>query len=231
MIICGRSRASRTLRATFGLAVGVFVVSSSAFSQPTCDDDAVLQQVVATYFGLSEYRGMTDAQIREKITAAPQMKHWRDMAKENEVGEAIANWVINIDVQATVSAQHLVRSITAIPRFYDPNSKMYTCQATPEFDNEKLIRYLTLETLNSWLYSANGIRDLDAGSSMNEMGKWRAMEHFLSDRLRQIAERIASCVRRRITFTVQPSKSNFTIELDPMPAYDQDCVMTSSTSR
>ena len=57
------------------------------------------------------------------------------MAKKNEVGEAIANWVINIDVQATISAQQLVRSITAIPSYYDPNLKMYTCQATIEFDN------------------------------------------------------------------------------------------------
>lgn len=221
----------KTVRTIFGLAVGVFVVSSPAFSQPTCHDDAVLQQVVATYFGPSEYRGMTDAQIREKIIAAPEMQHWRDMAKKNEVGEAIADWVINIDVQATISAQHLVRSITVIPSSYEPNSKMYTCQATLEFDNEKLIPYLTLATLNSWLQKENGIRELDMGASMNEMGKWQAAEHFLSPRLRQIAERIASCVRKRVTFTVQPSKSDFTIDLDSMPAYDQDCVMRSSTLR
>ena len=149
------------MRTIFALAVGVLAVSSPAFSQPTCDENAVLQQVVARYFGLSEYRGMTDAQIRDKIIAAPEMQHWRDMAKKNEVGEAIANWVINIDVQATISAHHLVRSITAIPSSYEPNSKMYTCQATLEFDNEKLILYLTLQTLNSWLQTANGIHVLD----------------------------------------------------------------------
>ena len=52
---------------------------------------------------------MTEAQIRDKIIAAPEMLHWRGMAKENEVGEAVANWVVNIDVQATISAQHLAR--------------------------------------------------------------------------------------------------------------------------
>jgi len=219
------------VRAIFGLAVSVFVVSTPAFSQPTCDDAAVLQQVVATYFGLSEYRGMTDAKIRERIIAAPEMQHWKDLAKENQVGEAIADWVINIDVEATISAQHLVRNTTAIPISYEPNSKLYKCQATLEFHNEKLISYLTLATLNSWLQLQNGIRDLDMGVSMNEMGKWQAVEHSLSPRLRQIAERIASCVRKRVTFTVQPSKSDFTIALDSMPAYDQDCVMRSSTLR
>ena len=139
------------MRTIFALAVGVLALSSPAFSQPTCADDAVLQQVVAAYFGLSQYRVMTEAQIRDKIIAAPEMQHWRDMAKESEVGEAIANWVINIDVQATISAQHLVRSITATQSSYKPNSEMYTCQATLEFDNEKLISYLTLQTLNSWL--------------------------------------------------------------------------------
>src|SRR5580693_3497805 len=81
----------RTVRTIFGLAVAVLAVSSPAFSQPTCDDDAVLQQFVATYFGVSEFRGMTEARIRDKIIAAPEMLHWRGMAKENEVGEAIAN--------------------------------------------------------------------------------------------------------------------------------------------
>jgi hypothetical protein len=70
------------VRTIFGLAVAVLAVSSPAFSQPTCDDDAVLQRLVATYFGLSEYRGMTEAQIRDKIIAAPEMLHWRGMAKE-----------------------------------------------------------------------------------------------------------------------------------------------------
>ena len=213
------------MRTIFGLAVGVLAVSSPAFSQPTCDEDAVLQQVVARYFGLSEYRGMTDAQIRDKIIAAPKMQHWRDMSKKNEVGEAIANWVINIDVHAAISAQHLVRSITATPSSYEPNSKMYTCQATLEFDNEKLISYLTLQALNSWLQSATGIHLLDVGASMNDMGKWLALEHSLSTPLRQITEKMASCARKRITFTVEPSKSDFTISLDTVSAFDQDCMM------
>ena len=108
-----REKKSRTMRKIFGLAVGVFVVSTSAFSQPTCNDVAVLQQFASGYFGLSEYKGMTAAQIREKIFATPEMLHWRGMAKESEVGEAVANWVVNIDVQATISAQHLVRGIMA----------------------------------------------------------------------------------------------------------------------
>ena len=170
---------------------------------------------------------MTEAQIRDKIIAAPEMLHWRGMAKENEVGEAIANWVINADVRATISAQHLVRSITATPSSYEPNSQMYTCQVTLEFDNEKLISYLTLQALNSWLLSANGIHVLDLAASMNEMGKWLVAEHSLSPSLRQIAERMAFCVRQQVTFTVEPSKSDFTIGLDSMPAYDQDCVMRS----
>jgi hypothetical protein len=53
------------MRAIFGLTVGVFVVSTPAVSQPTCNDEAVLQQVVAGYFGLTEYKAMTAAQIRE----------------------------------------------------------------------------------------------------------------------------------------------------------------------
>ena len=215
------------MRTIFGLAVSVLAVSSPAFSQPTCDDDAVLQRLVATYFGLGEYRGMTEAQIRDKIIAAPEMLHWRGMAKENEVGEAIANWVVSTDVRATISAQHLVRSITATPSSYEPNSKMYTCQVTLEFDNEKLISYLTLQTLNSWLQSANGIHVLDLAASMNDMGKWLVAEHILSPQLRQIAERMASCVRKQVKFTVEPSKSDFNIGLDSMPAYDQDCVMRS----
>ena len=214
------------MRTLFGLAMGVLAVSP-AFSQPTCDDNAVLQQVVATHFGLSEYRGMTDAQIRHKIIAAPEMLHWRGMAKENEVGEAIANWVINTDVRATISAQHLVRSVTATPSSYERNLKMYTCRAILEFDNEKLISYLTLQTLNSWLQSANGIHVLDLAASMNDMGKWLIAEHSLGPSLRQIAERMASCVRKQVTFTLEPSKSDFTIGLDSMPAYDQECVMRS----
>ena len=207
--------------------VAVLAVSSPAFSQPTCDDDAVLQQFVATYFGASEYRGMTEAQIRDKIIATPEMLHWRGMAKENEVGEAIANWVINTDVRAIISAQYLVRSITATPSSNETNSKMYTCQATLEFDNEKLISYLTLQTLNSWLQSANGIHVLDLAASMNDMGKWLVAEHSLSPSLRQIAERMASCVRKQVTFTVEPSKTDFNIGLDTTPAYDQDCVVRS----
>jgi hypothetical protein len=217
----------RTVRTIFGLAVAVLAVSSPAFSQPTCDDDAVLQQFVATYFGVSEFRGMTEARIRDKIIAAPEMLHWRGMAKENEVGEAIANWVINTDVRATILAQYLVRSITATPSSNEPNSNMYTCQATLEFDNGKLISYLTLQTLNSWLQSANGIHVLDLAASMNDMGKWLVAEYSLSSSLRQIAERMASCVRKQVTFTVEPSKSDFNIGLDSMPAYDQDCVMRS----
>ena len=219
------------MRTVFGLALGVFVVSTPAFSQPTCNDDAVLQQVVAEYFGLSEYKAMTDAQIREKLLAAPETQHWRDMAKKNEVGEAIADWVINIDAEAAISAQHLVRSITAVPSSYEPNTKIYTCQATLEFDNEKLIKYLILATLNSWLHSENGISELDRWVSINNMGKWQAMEHSLSLRLREIAEKVASCARTRVTFTVQPSKSDFTISLDSLPTYDQDCVLRSSTLR
>ena len=215
------------MRTIFRLAVTVLAVSSPAFSQPTCDDDAVLQQFVVTYFGVSEYRGMTEAQIRDKIIAAPEMLHWRGMAKENEVGETIANWVVNTDVRATISAQHLVRSITATPSSYETNSKMYTCQATLEFDNEKLISYLTLQTLNSWLQSANGIHVLDLAASMNDMGKWLIAEHSLSPSLTQIAERMASCVRKQVTFTLEPSKSDFTIGLNSLPAYDQDCVMRS----
>lgn len=214
------------MRTIIALAVGVLAVSP-AFSQPTCDENAVLQQVVATHFGLSEYRGMTEAQIRNKIIAAPEMLHWRGMAKENEVGEAIANWVINTDVRATISAHYLVKSITAIPSSYEPNSKMYRCQATLEFDNEKLILYLTLQTLNSWLQTANGIHTLDLAASMNDMGKWLVVEHSLSPQLRQIAERMAPCVRKQVTFTVEPSEFDFTIGLDSMPAYDQDCVMRS----
>jgi len=170
---------------------------------------------------------MTDAQIRDKIIAAPEMQHWRDMSKKNEVGEAIANWVIDIDVQATISAQHLVRSITTTPRSYEPNSKMYTCEATLEFDNEKLISYLTLQALNSWLQTANGIHVLDVGASMNDMGKWLAVEQSLGPPMRQITERIASCARKRITFTVEPSKSDFTTSVDTVSAFDQDCVMRS----
>ena len=215
------------MRTIFGLAVAILAVSSPAFSQPTCDDDAVLQRLVATYFGFSEHRGMTEAQIRDKIIAAPEMLHWRGMAKESEVGEAVANWVVNIDVQATISAQHLVRSITATPSSCEPNSKMCTCQATLEFDNERLISYLALQILNSWLQSANGIHVLDLAASMNDMGKWLVAEHTLSSQLRQIAERMASCVRKQVKFTAEPSKSDFTISLDSMPAYDQDCVIRS----
>jgi hypothetical protein len=215
------------MRTIFGLAVAVLVVSSPAFSQPKCDDDAVLQRLVATYFGLSEYRGMTEAQIRDKIIATPEMLHWRGMAKENEVGEAVANWVVNIDVQAAISAQQLVKGITATPSSCELNSKMCTCQATLEFDNEKLISYLALQILNSWLQSANGIHVLDLAASMNDMGKWLVAEHALSPQLRQIAERMAACVRKQVKFTVEPSKSDFTVSLDSMPVYDQDCVMSS----
>lgn len=215
------------MRTIFGLAVAILAVSPPAFSQPTCDDDAVLQRLVATYFGFSEHRGMTEAQIRDKIIAAPEMLHWRGMAKESEVGEAVANWVVNIDVQATISAQHLVRSITATPSSCEPNSKMCTCQATLEFDNERLISYLALQILNSWLQSANGIHVLDLAASMNDMGKWLVAEHTLSSQLRRIAERMASCVRKQVKFTAEPSKSDFTISLNSMPAYDQDCVIRS----
>jgi hypothetical protein len=215
------------VRTIFGLTVAVLASSSPAFSQPTCDDDSVLQRLVATHFGLSEYRGMTEAQIRDKIIAAPEMLHWRGMAKESEVGGAVADWVVNTDVQATISAQHLVRSITATLSSYEPNSKMYTCQATLEFDNEKLISYLTLQILNSWLLSANGIHVLDLTASMNDMGKWLVAERTLSPQLRQIAERMASCVRKEVKFTVEPSESDFTISLDSVPAYDQDCIMRS----
>jgi hypothetical protein len=103
---------------------------------------------------------------------------------------------------------------------------MCTCQVTLEFDNEKLISYLALQILNSWLQSANGIHVLDLAASMNDMGKWLVAEHTLSPQLRQIAERMASCVRKQVKFTVEPSKSDFTISLDSMPAYDQDCVMS-----
>ena len=62
---------------------------------------------------------------------------------------------------------------------------------------------------------------------MNDMGKWLAVEHSLSPSLRQIAERLASCVRKQVTFTVEPSKSDFTISLDTVSAFDQDCLMRS----
>ncbi len=207
--------------------MAVLAVSSPAFSQPTCDDDAVLQQVVARYFGLSEYKGMTDAQIRDEIIVAPEMQHWTDMSKKNEVGEAIANWVIDIDIQAIISAQHLVSSITATPSSYEPNSKTYTCQATLEFDKEKLISYLTLQALNSWLQTANGIQVLDLGASMNDMGKWLAVERSLGPPMRQFTDRMASCVRKQITFAVEPNKPDFNISLDAVSAFDQDCVMRS----
>lgn len=60
---------------------------------------------------------------------------------------------------------------------------------------------------------------------MNDMGKWLALEHSLSTPLRQITEKMASCARKRITFTVEPSKSDFTISLDTVSAFDQDCMM------
>jgi hypothetical protein len=109
------------VRTIFASAVAVLLASSPAFSQPACNDDEVLQQLVTKYFGLSEYKGMTDAKIRDKIIVTPEMQHWRDMAKKNEVGEAIANWVIDIDVQATISTQYLVRSVTALQTSFEPN--------------------------------------------------------------------------------------------------------------
>jgi hypothetical protein len=211
--------------------VGVFVASSSAFPQPICDDHEVLQQVMIRYFGLAEFKGMTDAEMRQKIILAPEMQHWRAMAKKNEVGEAIAKWVIDIDVDAIIAARHLVRSVTALPIAYESNSKKYTCQAAFDFDNEKLIPYLTLVTLNSWLRLETSIQDLDLGIAMNNMEKWYAAGRSLDRRLRQIAERITSCVRKNVSFTIQPSAAGFTIDLEPAPALGQDCVMRSSALR
>jgi hypothetical protein len=213
------------VRTIFASAMVVLVASSS---QPTCNDTEVLQELVTKYFGLGEYKGMTDAEIRDKIIIAPEMQHWRDIAKENEVGEAIANWVIDIDVQAIISARYLVKSITVLPTSYEPNSKMYTCQATFNFDNEKLNPYLTLVTLNSWLRLEDFVHDLNVGVVMNNMEKWHAVEQSLDLRLRQIAERITSCVRKQVSFTVQPSYSGFSTDFDSKPAIDQVCLVSPS---
>ena len=213
------------MRIIFASAVAVLLASSPAFSQPTCNDDELLQQLVTKYFGLSEHKGMTDAKIRDKIIVAPEMQHWRDIAKKNDVGEAIANWIIEIDLQAIISARYLVRGATALPTSYEPNSKLYTCQATFDFDDEKLIPYLTLVILNSWLRLDGFIHDLNVGVAMNNMEKWHAVEQSLDLRLRQMAQRIAPCVRKYVTFTVQPSNSGLTIDLDWRPSIDQDCVV------
>ena len=152
-------------------------------------------------------------------------------SKKNQVGEAIAKWVIGIDVDAIIAARHLVRSVTALPSAYESNSSKYECQATFDFDNEKLIPYLTLATLNSWLRLETSIQDLDLGVAMNNMEKWYAAERSLDRLLRQIAEGITSCVRKNLIFTIQPSAAGFTIDLDSAPALDQDCVKRSSALR
>ncbi len=131
------------MRALLGLAAIAIVGSSPALSQPGCNDDTVLRQVVSDYLGLSEFAGMTDAEIRDKLIAAPQTQHWRDMAKVNAVGEAIASWVFDIDIQATISAQHLVRSITAMSSSYEQDSNAYRCQATLDFDMRKPALHLS----------------------------------------------------------------------------------------
>ncbi len=213
----------------FGLTMVAFVGSSSTPSQPRCNDDTVLQQVVSQYIGLSEYAGMTDAKIRDEIIAAPQMQHWRDLARESVVGEAIASWVFDIDIQATIAAQHLVKSITAISSSYEQDSSTYRCQVTLDFENDNLIPYLTLAALNAWLQLDNGNDNLNAAASANEMAKWRPAEHVLSSRLRHAAETMASCVRKRVTFTIYPGKSAFTIGLDTRSAFEQDCLMRSFT--
>ncbi len=217
------------VRTILGIAVCVLVWSSPAVCQPACEDDAVLKQVFAKHFGFSEFRGMTDDQIRDEIIVAPGTQRWREMASESEVGKAISDWVINIDVQAISSAQHLVRSVASEAGSYEPKSKTYTCEVSFDFDKGKLVSYVTLAILNSWLQLDNGIRVLELAASMNQAVKWADIEQSLNYRLRGLAERTASCVRRRVTFTVELKGSDFAVDLDSAPAYDQDCLRRHSS--
>ena len=85
------------------------------------------------------------------MSASPEMQHWRDLANQNAVGEAIANWIVAIDTNAAIATQHMAKKIKTEPISYEPKSKTYTCVARFDFDDQTVIPYLTLVALNSWL--------------------------------------------------------------------------------
>jgi hypothetical protein len=70
------------MRYIYAFAVAVLLASSPTSAQSTCNDDEVLRQLVTKYFGLGEYKDMTDAQIREKMIVEPELRHWREVAKK-----------------------------------------------------------------------------------------------------------------------------------------------------
>ena len=71
---------------------------------------------------------------------------------------------------------------------YETNSKTYTCQATLEFDDEKLNSYLTLQILNPWLQSAFVQADdpETAVGRIIELVKTRIPKRFGLDPIRDI---------------------------------------------
>jgi hypothetical protein len=212
------------VRTIFGLTVGILVASFPALSQAGCEDSVALQEVATQYFGLGEYQGMTETQIRQKLSESAEMQHWRDWAHQNGVGEAIANWIVAIDTNAAIAAQHMAKKIKTEPISYEPKSRKYTCVARFDFDDPTVIPYLTLVTFNSWLRQS-GAGGLDALASDNEMKEWQAAERLLSYRLREIAELTAPCVRKQVAFTERWNAAALTIDLDAKPAIDQECVM------
>ena len=56
----------RYQRTIFGLVAGILVASFPALSQAACDDAVALQEVAIQYFGLGEYQGMSETQIRQR---------------------------------------------------------------------------------------------------------------------------------------------------------------------
>ena len=83
------------MRTMLGWGVSILVVFSPALSRAGCDGSAS-EEVASQYFGLGDYRGMTETQIHQKLIDSPDMQRWRNLAEKNGVGAAIASWIVDL---------------------------------------------------------------------------------------------------------------------------------------
>lgn len=228
-----RKSEAEFMRPSIGVILGVLFISSPAFSQPSCDDAPVLQELASEYvcsglmkcaalhLSYNDLKVLGDTELRERLKALNP-----NARVLNEVDAEIANWHYGFYIQALTAAAQVVVNAKATPSAYDPNLKLYTCHAALDLDEQKLIATQFIGVAAQMAKFDNGrwLLDLNAVASMNDMAKWRAVERFLTPRYLQMAQMYAACVQRRVTFTVQPSRTVFSIDFDPAQVFDQVCL-------
>jgi hypothetical protein len=220
-------------------------------AEPSCNDGNVIAQFEQEYIctiqnctviSYDEFKTMSEAVARNRIQqlmmsremwakyATPAWardqilqsgKSLQDIFTSNDAISQYINWFVEAGVQSVIATQGVVRGINATPGNYDPNLKMYTCNATLDLDNDNLVKILRLSHLQAAINSSDMGVLLSGMVSTNNVENLQKLERLIEASLQQIEPNIASsCFKRQVAFTVQPSPSGILVNYEPQQTTD-----------